>query len=126
MNPLALLAPMLLAMVAPVANLPNRARALGRALATDEDANLDMSKGLSVVGIVLGAVITMVVIANLFPTFADAVADVNTNLTDDTVTFGDETADGLKPVFAIVIGITALLGIVGIILGAFRGRLDGS
>lgn len=82
----------------------------------EDDALLDMSSVFVVLGAILGVVVTMLVIANLFPTFADATADVNTNLTDTNVTFGDATTDGIKPVFAIVVGLAALAGIVALIL----------
>jgi hypothetical protein len=86
-------------------------------------AALDLSGSLGVVGVIIGAVIVMIITANLFPTFVGAVEDVNDNLTSESVSFGDPTTDGIKDVFAIVIGLAALLGIVGLVLGAFRGRL---
>jgi hypothetical protein len=82
-----------------------------------DEANLDVGVALAVVSVVLGAVISMIVVAALFGPFTDAVADVNENLT--TSDWGDDTTNSIAPVFAIVIGIGALAGIIGLILASF-------
>lgn len=89
--------------------------------ARDTRAVIDMRAPFAVIGVILGAVVVFLLIAALFSTFADSVADVNENLTDENVTFGDETTDTIKPVFAIVLGLVALTGIVGLALRAFSG-----
>lgn len=88
-------------------------------LVRDDAAAVNFVSALSVVGVVLSAVITLIIVARLMPQFVDSVADVNENLTSEEVTFGDETTDGIKPVFAIVVGLSALVGLVALIIGAF-------
>lgn len=86
--------------------------------------NLKITGVFTIVGVILAATLAVIVVARLFPTYADAIADLNENMTSDDVTFGDETADGLKPVMAIVIGLAGLFGIIGIVVAAvhFRGK----
>ena len=82
--------------------------------------NLNLDSVIGLVGGVIGIVILFALVANLLPTYADSVADVNENLTAPAVTFGDTTSDGIKPVFAILIGLGAVLAIVGAILAGFN------
>lgn len=69
---------------------------------------------------IVGGVVALVLVAALIPTLFNAVNDVNTNLTDPGTTTGDGTADTLLPVFPILIGVGAIIAIVGAIFAAFR------
>lgn len=88
----------------------------------DEEANISVGP---LVGILLGAVIVLLVLAKLIVPVFDATADVNTALNDENVTTGDDTADSIKPVFGVLIGLSVLLGFVGLILAAVKFSKSG-
>lgn len=90
--------------------------------AQDERGMLETGKALAIVGVVIGAVVTALVLAAVAPEFFGAVADLNAVFTNESTTTGDATADSLLSVFPIIIGITGLFAIAGLAIVAFRLR----
>lgn len=92
--------------------------------ARDQDGSLNLNAGLAIVGVVIGAVVVMAIIAALLPTFLGSLADTNAAFNDPNATTGDATADSLLPIFPILIGLGGLIAIVGLVLAAvhFGGR----
>lgn len=75
---------------------------------------------LAIVWTLVGFIIVVTVVAAMIGPVFTATSDVNTALNDPNVTTGDDSADAIKPVFGIVIGLAVVLGIVGIILAAVK------
>ena len=75
---------------------------------------------LALVWTLVGFIIVVTVLAAMIGPVFTATADVNEALSDENVTTGDASADTIKPVFGIVIGLAVVLGIVGIVLGAVK------
>lgn len=73
---------------------------------------------LVVVGIVIGAVVLIILIATLFPTYSGAVKNLTSNVTN--ADFGNGTTNALLPVFALVISLGGLFAIVGLIFLAYH------
>lgn len=69
---------------------------------------------LTIIGVILGAVIGMKVISQLLPGYASDTKNVTENLT--TADFGDATANSIADVFGMVVGIAAVVAIVGLVL----------
>lgn len=93
-----------------------------RSLRGCEEGSLNISSGLTIVGVIIGAVVTMAIVAALLPTFLNSLADVNTEFNDPNATTGDATADSLLTIFPILIALGGLFAIVGLILMAVRVR----
>ena len=108
-----------LAMDAPLSYLHTPKTTLAR-FRNDHRAIINLTSILAIIGTLIGAIIVFQIGAAIFPDFAGSVADVNENLSNESVTFGDDATDAIKPVFAFVLGIVALVGFIGILLGAFN------
>lgn len=89
-------------------------------LATDDSANLAGigASALMVVGIVLGAVVSLLILAELMPTYSSAVGNISENFT--TADWGDATANSISPIFGLVVAIGGLFAIVGLAFLAYR------
>lgn len=72
---------------------------------------------LSIVAVVIGAVVALVVIASLFPTYAGAVKNLSQNVTN--ADFGNATANSLLSPFALLISLGGLFAIVGLAFLAY-------
>lgn len=97
-----------------------RAALAHRRMSHDEAANINLGGALTLVGVFIGFIVLVTVAAKfVVPIFA-ATADVNEALNDPNTTTGDESADAIKPVFGIVIGLAVVIGIVTLILGAVK------
>jgi hypothetical protein len=77
---------------------------------------------LALVWTLIGFIIIVTILAKMIGPVFTATSDVNEALNDPNVTTGDESADAIKPVFGIVIGLSVVLGIVAIVLGAAAFR----
>jgi hypothetical protein len=75
---------------------------------------------LAIVWTLVGFIIVVTVLAAMIGPVFTATADVNEALTDENVTTGDASADTIKPVFGIVIGLAVVLGVVGLVLAAIK------
>lgn len=89
-------------------------------LATDESGELNITFGLTVIGVIIGAVVAIAIVAALFPTYMASLADLGTAFNDPNTTTGDSSADALLPIFGLLIAFAGLFAIVGIVLLAVR------
>lgn len=71
------------------------------------------TKALTVAGVIIGAVVAIVLIATLYPTYGGAVANLTENVT--ATDLGDSTANSLRPIFALIISLAGLFAIVGLV-----------
>jgi uncharacterized membrane protein len=83
---------------------------------------LDMNRPMSLVGIVIGAIVVVLLLAALSAPFFGAIGGINENLTEADV--GDDAGNTILGVFPLVIAVGAVLGFVGLVLAAvaFRRR----
>lgn len=102
-----------------------RSRASAR-FRRDSHANFSIGPALGVAGAIVGAVVVVLVAAAFIPTFFSATSDTVTAFEDPNTTTGNDSADALLPVFAILVGITALFGIGGLIVGAIALKKKGT
>ncbi len=77
---------------------------------------------LAIAGIIIGAVVSMILIAALLPEYLGAVADVTGEFNNNTTTTGDATADTLLPVFGLLVAFAGLFAIVGLVFLAVKLR----
>jgi len=89
----------------------------------DTRAQLDLSGPLAIVGIIIGATVTFIVMAALFETLEVNSRALITNFT--TFDVGEDASTSIAPAFATVLGISILFGLVGIALSVFSGRFGG-
>lgn len=87
-----------------------------QSLRTSTEANLNLSFGLTIVGVIIAAVVAIAIIAALFPTYMGSLADITGAFNDPNTTTGDSTADTLLPVFALLVAFGGLFAIVGLVL----------
>lgn len=86
----------------------------------DDDAALSVGRGLTVAGSIIGAVVVILIVASLIPEFLTALGDTNTALSGTST--NDTTADTIKRVMPILVGVGGVFGIVGLILAAMKFR----
>lgn len=86
----------------------------------DDEGSIGLGPVMALVGVFVGFIVIVTVAANFVLPIFTATADVNEALNDDNVTTGDASADSIKPVFGIVIGLAVVLGFVGLILAAVK------
>lgn len=82
----------------------------------DEEAALNTAAALTIVGVIIGAVVGLAILAALVPTFFSSLADIGTVFTDANTTTGNADADNLLPVFGLLIAFGGLFAIVGLAL----------
>lgn len=78
--------------------------------------DLNLNKPLALVGIVLGAIVTLLLLAAFVGPLFDATASITENFTEGTT--GNAQADAILPIFAFIIPIAVIVGIVGLVLVA--------
>lgn len=81
------------------------------------DLNHALLLGLGIVGIIIGVVVGLQILAALFPTYTGSVANISTNMT--SANWGNTTANSIGPVFGLVISLVGMFAVVGIVLLAF-------
>jgi hypothetical protein len=110
---------------APVA-VPNSQAATSRRLAAiqrkakefndDRRGEFEIGNVLGIAFLIIGAVVTVLVVATLTPTYVSAVANATTAVS--TADFGNALVNSLTSPMSLLIGIGGLFGIVLLILGA--------
>lgn len=75
--------------------------------------DLNLSKPLAIVGVVIAAVVGLSILSALLPTLFDSTAAITENVTTGDV--GNDTANTLLGVFGMVVPIVIILGIVGLV-----------
>lgn len=84
--------------------------------------NLNLSKPLAIVGVVVGAIIALSLIAAFLPSLFSSTASVTENITNGST--GNDKADTILAVFAFVVPVILVLAIVGLVIYAasFLGK----
>lgn len=86
-----------------------------------EGGAINISSALTIVGVVIGAVVSLVVLAALAPTWFDATSDLVDNFT--TADVGDATANSIaNTVFPLVLGLLGVFALAGLAFAAMRLR----
>lgn len=85
----------------------------------DTNANLNVSAGLTIAGLVLAAVVGALILANIAPTFFSAVNDTSDAFA--TADVGDATANTIaNTVFPLIISLAGVFAIAGLAFGVFK------
>lgn len=74
----------------------------------------------ALIGTVIGLVVILAIIGATFGLMQSSIADVNNDLA--SADLNDTTANTIAGVFPILVGVTFVLGIVGLIVGAIKFR----
>lgn len=92
----------------------------------DLNAQFNISSGLTIAGVILGAVVGLSVLAALAPTWFDSVGDLSENFTDAdldndaaTVSVAENIAQN---VFPLIIGLLGVFAIAGLAFAAMKLR----
>lgn len=83
---------------------------------TGEEGSLSINAGLSIVGVIIGAVVSIAILAALAPTYFTSLGDIGGVFTDPSTTTGNTDADALLPVFGLLVAFGGLFAIVGLIM----------
>lgn len=79
---------------------------------------LNLSKPLALVGVIVGAVVTMLLLAAFIGVLIDSGRAVTENLT--TADTGSDTADTLATALAFIVPIALILAIIGLAIAAVQ------
>jgi hypothetical protein len=88
-----------------------------RALWADQRGEMDPSR---LINSIIAVVIVAAIVAATIGLFFTSIADVNNEL--DTADLNDTTANTIAGIYPIVLGIAAVLGIVGLVMAAMKFR----
>jgi len=100
-----------------------------RRLAQDDEAIVSLGHvgafALSIAAVIIAAVVALIILSTLFPTYGGAVKNLSNNVT--TQDWGNSTANSLGPIFGLLIALGGLFAIVGLAfvayqLGGHRGK----
>lgn len=91
-----------------------------RQMAKDDRANISGIGGnaLAVAGVIIGAVVGLLLISSLFPTYSSAVKNLSANMTSSD--WGNTTANAIAPTFGMLIALGGLFAIVGVAFVAYN------
>lgn len=97
-----------------------------RTLKNNDDANLSNigTMAMGVAAVIIAAVVALILVSNLFSTYSGAVGNLSENVT--AADWGDATANGISPVFGMLISLGGLFAIVALVFAAFKLRKGGS
>lgn len=76
--------------------------------------SLNLSKPLAIVGVVVGAIVAITLMAAFLPTLLGSSENITTAL--DSGTTGNAQADAIKDIFVFIVPLALILGIVGLVL----------
>lgn len=93
-----------------------------RSFQMDRAGEIDTGKALGVAFVIVGAVVALLVAAQLLPTFIHAGANATSAIT--TTDFGDDTANSLRPVFGLLVALGVLISSVLLILAYVKLKND--
>lgn len=82
------------------------------------------TKALGIAAIVLGVVVGVVILSNLFPTYSGAVGNLSTAVSD--ADWGDATANSLGPVFALLVSLGGMFAIIGLAFAVYSNKKGGA
>lgn len=72
---------------------------------------------LGVASLIIGAVVSLILLSALFPSYSGAVGNLSENVT--TSDWGNDTANSIAPVFGMLIALGGLFAIVGLGFAAY-------
>jgi hypothetical protein len=79
----------------------------------------DVTKvAFTVVGLILGAIVSLIILAALFPSYSGAVGNLSENLS--TSDWGDATANSIAPVFGLLVSLGGLFAVAGLAFAAYQ------
>jgi len=81
----------------------------------DLAGELNLTFALTVIGVIIGAVVGISVLSALAPTWFSSITGIVSVFTSGNYTTGDTTADGLMPIFGLVIAFAGLFALVGLV-----------
>jgi hypothetical protein len=115
-----MLAPVAMLLAAVQTNAKKMARRITQngAWKHDEAAVIELGPLLSTAAIIVGAVVAIILVAALLPTYLGAITDASDALENGTT--GNDTADSLLPIFGLLVAFGGLFAIVGLIFLAIR------
>lgn len=73
---------------------------------------------LGVASVIIAAVVGLVILATLFPTYGDSVNNLTENVTNQD--WGNPTANALGPVLGMVVALGGLFAIIGLVFAAYK------
>lgn len=85
--------------------------------------NLNLSKPLAIVGVILGAIVSLLLLAAMLPQLFDATHDVTDTFANATT--GNAPADSILSVFAFIVPIVIVVAIVGLVVLAVKFSKNG-
>lgn len=82
--------------------------------------NLNLEKPLAIVGVALGLIVGLSLLAAFLPGMFDSIHTTTDAVTNGTV--GNDQADGILHVFAFVVPIVLILGVIGIVFAVSKSK----
>jgi hypothetical protein len=84
--------------------------------------NLNLSKPLAIAGVIVAAIVGLTLLAAFLPSLFSATSSITENVT--TADTGNDSANTILGVFAFIVPLAIVFGIVGIILtvASLRGK----
>lgn len=94
-------------------------------LAKDEGGNIGLGAVLTIVLVIIGAVVSIAILAALAPTWFTSIASIVSIFTSGNYTTGDDTADGIMPVFGMLIAFLGLFALIGLVFAVVQLKRGG-
>lgn len=91
-----------------------------------EDAAISLNAGLTIVGVVIGAVVTLAILAAVAPMWFTSLADIGGVFSDPSTSTGNADADALLPTFGLLVAFGGLFAIVGLVLIGIKLKGSGN
>jgi hypothetical protein len=73
---------------------------------------------LGVAAVIIGAVVSLILLSNLFPAYSGAVGNLSENVT--TSDWGDPTANSIAPTFGMLVALGGLFAVIGLAFAAYQ------
>lgn len=73
---------------------------------------------LSVAAVIIGAVVSLILLSALFPSYSGAVGNLSENVS--TADWGDDTANSISPVFGMLVALGGLFAVIGLAFVAYK------
>jgi hypothetical protein len=91
-----------------------------RRMSRNDAANLGAigAVALGVASVIIGAVVSLILLSALFPSYSGAVGNLSENVS--AADWGDDTANSISPVFGMLIALGGLFAIVGLAFVAYK------
>jgi hypothetical protein len=97
-------------------------RFAGTRLAKNDEAAVSLSHigaaALAVAAVIISAVVALILLSSLFPSYSGAVGNLSENVTN--ADWGDPTANSISPTFGMLIALGGLFAIVGLAFVAYK------